>query len=338
MKGRSIIMRSSELYLNSFSHVYIERDVLEHKKSKEILNKIRNGQIILIDNYKDVFNRPKQDFLMQKKSPKLILARKRDEFLYKGSELCEDFGYKNFYYTSNILNCIYDCEYCYLRGLYNSSNVVIFVNIEDFLSAIDEETKDKQIYVALSYDSDILAFEGLAGFCKDYIEYAKKNKNVLFEIRTKSSNFNFIAHLDIPDNVILAWTILPDEVIKFYENKTPSLDLRLKDIKIAQSKGLRVRLSIEPIIKVKDFENIYKDFIKKVFTELDKNLIRDINVGAFRMSKEHIKRIRKLNPYSKVFSYQFVNKKEYVSYDDEENLREFIISELKKYIEEEKIY
>ncbi|MCX7902890.1 MAG: radical SAM protein [Caloramator sp.] len=331
-------MRSSELYLNSFSHVYIEGDVLEHGKSKEILNKIRNGQIILIDNYKDVFNRPKQDFLMQKKSQKLILARKRDEFLYKGSELCENFGYKNFYYASNILNCIYDCEYCYLRGLYNSSNVVIFVNIEDFLSAIDEETKDKQIYVALSYDSDILAFEGLTGFCKDYIEYAKKNKNVIFEIRTKSSNFNFIAHLDIPDNIILAWTILPDEVIKFYENKTPSLDLRLKDIKIAQEKGLGVRLSIEPIIKVKEFEKIYSNFIKKVFTKLDKNLIRDINVGAFRMSKEHIKRIRKLNPYSKVFLYQFVNKKEYVSYDDEDYLREFIISELKKYIEEEKIY
>ncbi|CCJ33019.1 MULTISPECIES: SPL family radical SAM protein [Caloramator] len=331
-------MKSSELYLNSFSHIYVERDVFEYEKTTDILRKVVNGQVIVIDNYKDVFNRPKQDFLLQKKSQKLILAKKRDEFLYKGSELCENFGYKHFFYTSNILNCIYDCEYCYLRGLYNSSNIVIFVNIEDFFRAIDEETKDKKIYVALSYDSDILAFEGLTGFCNDYIDYAKKNKNVLFEIRTKSSNFNFIAKLDIPENVILAWTLLPDDVIKFYENKTPSLDLRLKDIKAAQSKGLRVRLSIEPIIKVRNFEKIYKDFIEKVFKELDKNLIRDINVGAFRMSKEHIKRIRKLNPYSKIFSYKFVNKEGYVSYDDEENLREFIISELKKYIEEEKIY
>ncbi|SEF78580.1 spore photoproduct lyase [Caloramator fervidus] len=327
-----------ELYQNKFSHVYVEKEILDHEKTRKILDKINNKNIILIDDYKEVFNRPKQNFLIQKLSQKLILARKKDDFLYKGSELCENFGYRNFFYASNILNCIYDCEYCYLKGLYNSSNIVIFVNIEDFLNSMDIESKDKQIYVALSYDSDILAFEGLTGFCKDYIEYAKYNKNILFEIRTKSSNFNLVFDLEIPDNVIFAWTLLPEEVISLYENKTPSLDLRLKDIKMAQSKGLEVRLSIEPLIKIKNFEHVYKNFIKKIFSELDKELIRDVNVGAFRVSKEHMKRIRKLNPYSKVFSYSFEDKKGYVSYKDEDYMREFVIDEIKKYIDKEKIY
>lgn len=69
-------MKSSELYLNSFSHIYVERDVFEYEKTTDILRKVVNGQVIVIDNYKDVFNRPKQDFLLQKKSQKLILAKK----------------------------------------------------------------------------------------------------------------------------------------------------------------------------------------------------------------------------------------------------------------------
>ena len=29
-------------------------------------------------------------------------------------------------------NCLFDCRYCFLQGMYNSSNFVIFVNYEDF--------------------------------------------------------------------------------------------------------------------------------------------------------------------------------------------------------------
>jgi len=37
------------------------------------------------------------------------------------------------------LNCVYDCEYCYLQGMYPSANIVVFVNFEDFTNAADEK-------------------------------------------------------------------------------------------------------------------------------------------------------------------------------------------------------
>ena len=33
-------------------------------------------------------------------------------------------------------NCIYDCKYCFLQGLYSSANYLVFVNYEDFLNQI----------------------------------------------------------------------------------------------------------------------------------------------------------------------------------------------------------
>ena len=36
-------------------------------------------------------------------------------------------GFKKNYYFSHMLNCIYDCKYCFLQGMYNSANYVLFI-------------------------------------------------------------------------------------------------------------------------------------------------------------------------------------------------------------------
>ena len=38
-------------------------------------------------------------------------------------------GFKENYYFSHMLNCIYDCKYCFLQGMFNSANFVIFTNL-----------------------------------------------------------------------------------------------------------------------------------------------------------------------------------------------------------------
>ena len=41
-----------------------------------------------------------------------------------------------------IRHLVYDCEYCYLKGMYLSANIVIFVNIEDVLTEVESILKD----------------------------------------------------------------------------------------------------------------------------------------------------------------------------------------------------
>lgn len=338
MKAKESSKNLSTSFMNSFSHIYVEKEVLNHYVTLEILSKFPNSKVVEIQNYKDVFNRPRQNFIIQKKSPKLILAKKTSNYLYKGSPICEDFGENSFYYSSNIFNCIYNCEYCYLRGLYSSSNIVIFVNIEDFFEEINRTIKDKRAYICISYDSDILAFENIAGFVRKWINFVKKHNNLLIEIRTKSSNFRSIKDLEIPANIIFAWTLSPQKIIDDFEHKTPSLTARLNDIKLAISKGLKVRISLEPIMKVKGFEAIYGEFIDKVFTEIPAEAVRDVNIGVFRMSEDHIKRIRRLDKYSKVFGYDFKKENGVISYFDEGYLRSFVYNRLINYIDKKKIY
>lgn len=338
MKEKNICSNCSCNYLNSFSHVYIEKDILTHPIAREIMGKLPTAQTIIVDDYADVFHRPRQRFDMQKKSPKLILARKKFDFLYTGSKLCEDFGEDNFYYSSSIMNCLYDCDYCYLQGMYFSANIVVFVNIEDYFAAVDPFIKDRRVYLCLSYDSDLLVFEHLTHFASRWIDYAAHHPQLLVEIRTKSANFQAIAHKDIPDNVILAWTLSPQQVIEAYENGTPSLKARLNSINQAIAKGLRVRLSFEPLIAMKDYKKIYKEFVGGVFETIPPSAIRDINIGVFRMSKEHFKRIEKMKPYSKVFAYEMHSENKAVRYKQEEEMKKVVYDEVIKYVDKEKVY
>ena len=41
-----------------------------------------------------------------------------------------------FDYTSCMMNCVFDCEYCYLKGMYPSGNVVLFVNLDDIFDEV----------------------------------------------------------------------------------------------------------------------------------------------------------------------------------------------------------
>ncbi|MEG6565715.1 radical SAM protein [Thermoanaerobacterium saccharolyticum] len=321
-----------------FSHVYIEKDVLNHPMTKKILSAFKKSTAVEIERYGDLFLRPRQNYVIQKKYTNIILAKKRYDFIYRGSQMCENFGIDEFYHTSNVLNCIYTCDYCYLQGMYPSANIVFFVNLEDFFNEVDKLSLDKKIYLSISYETDLLAFEPLTGFLSMWISYAMTNKNLLMEIRTKCANRAFFESNEIPDNVIFSWSLLPQEVISIYENLTPSLHKRILAIKKAIEKGVKVRISLEPIMYVEGFEKIYSDFIDELCKELPLQDIYDFNIGAFRMVKEQAKKMEKLKRTSFVFCYDTEVKDGVFTYKNEEYMKEFLHDRLAKYVSKDKLF
>lgn len=147
----------------NFKNIYIEKNALNYQITKSILaQNSDNASIILIDHYKDVFCRSKQDISLQKNYQDLILAERQNDFIYKGASVCQDFDNENFYYSSCVMNCVCNCEYCYLKGMYPSGHLVVFVNIEDYFRYLD----DKEIYLCVSYDTDLFPLEDTLGYVK----------------------------------------------------------------------------------------------------------------------------------------------------------------------------
>lgn len=341
MRGRYILKKSNmKLFGNFFDHIYIENKALNHPNTKKILNHFKNSTIVKINHYKDLFSRNNQNFTMQKQSPKIILAMKTENLVYKGSNMCDSFGNDNFYYTSTMMNCIYDCEYCYLQGMYSSANIVIFVNIEDIFAEVENLLSKHNLYLCISYDTDILAFENILGYAYKWLNFAKKHDNLKIELRTKSTNFNSIKDIQPSQNITLAWTLSPEKIIDNYEHRTPSLDYRLKNAKEAIEAGWNVRICFDPILYLKNWKNNYESLITKTFTYLDSKMIYDISIGVFRISSDYYKIMRKKRPDSVILNYPFENKNKICSYDDNltKEMTNFVYNLVKKYVPENKIY
>ncbi|WP_024789989.1 radical SAM protein [Lebetimonas sp. JH292] len=297
--------------------VYLEKRAENYEITKHIIKKY-NPKVITITHYKDIFNRSRQNFNWQKSQNRLILAVKENVSFYKGSKFCNSKGYENFYYSTQILGCVYNCEYCYIGGMYPSGYPVIFVNEEDF---IKEAEKLKNAFIPISYESDLAAFEGIYPFHKKWVELAEKRDDLLIESRTKSANVSKLPD-NPPKNFILTFSLSPNEITKF-EKRAPNIEKRIKALNLALNKGYNVEIAIDPVIKTENFKEIYKNFIKYLNENINLNKINNIETGAFRMNKEFLKRLKKIH-LSEVTWYPYEIKNNEARYKDEKELVEYV--------------
>ena len=121
--------------------IYLEDGVENYSKAKEILSRFPKANVIPCKHYKEVFNPAGQSFRLQKKKPALILAKQTGKLVH---QIPPSYGVggTNNYYFSHLLNCLYDCRYCFLQGMYPSAHYLLFVNFEDFEQEIKKVTNN----------------------------------------------------------------------------------------------------------------------------------------------------------------------------------------------------
>ena len=297
--------------------------------------------IIICEKYQEVFNVKSQNFRIQKQKPAMILAKKQANFLLKTPKNFNIGGRKNFYF-SHMLNCMYDCKYCFLQGMYNSANYVVFVNLRNFLEQIkliSLKYPNEKIFFFSGYDCDSLAFEKITGFAKQAILFFKNIRNSVLEIRTKSNYIAPFLNLKPEKNIIFAWSLSPRRTVNNFEFKTPSLEQRLKSISVLQKKEWNIGLRFDPLFYFINYQKIYADFFKEVFSIINQNKIHSITIGTFRLPQNHFKKIKKLGHVNKLLGDLYYYSGNYGYHDDEKNsLILFCQNELKKYVESEKIF
>ena len=305
--------KSNNPFLPNFSHIYVESGAENYLLAQQCLDRFPKSTVIKIPDYKSMFNRSGQDFQTQKKSMKMILAVKKPPFIYKGTDIIQDGGFKNFFYITPILNCLYNCDYCFLQGMYSSANMVVFVNQNDMQSAVELELDNRTypsdpLMLSISYNTDLMAFENILPITRSWINYANKAQDLHLEVRTKSALFDSLTHLKPSKKVLLAWTLSPEKVVRENEFNTPPLDRRITAVQSAIEKGWKVRLCFDPVMVYAGWENDYINLLNQVKSSINGSKLFDITVGVFRMGKDYFERVHKSKPESLVYYQYYENK------------------------------
>ncbi|MCC5807608.1 MAG: hypothetical protein JJU00_14890 [Opitutales bacterium] len=284
-----------------------------------MLRRFSRSRTVPISHYKDIFNRPRQEWRAQKESPALILAARHGEFLYDASAYTPTFGHKRFHYNALALNCVYDCAYCYLQGMFPSAHIVLFVNIEDYFAATEAALAEGPLYLALSYDTDLPALEHIIPYTRRWIEFTRTRPGLTVEIRTKSASFNRFADITPTDNAVLAWTLSPASVAARYEAKTPPPAQRLRAAAKALEAGWRVRLCIDPVLRVPGWENAYTALVDEIAEALDAGKLEDVSLGVFRINRDYLKHMKRRAAPTDVLYHPYEKRSALATYTAEEH-------------------
>jgi spore photoproduct lyase len=286
-----------------FERIYVERIAADHPQTRRILLSYPEAPVVTVEHYGEVFHRRHQEFQLQKRNPALVLAVARGRLLYQATSRIADDSSVATFYTDQLRNCPFNCDYCFLQGMHQSGYPLVFVNTEDYLAAAHAQSLEGAFYLTVSFLTDALAYEPLIPTVAAWVGFANEHSSVTIEVRTKSDHVALLPNAPSP-NVILTWTLSPRRVTNRYERGTATLSERLTAMGRAAERGWRVRAAIDPIVLIPEWREAYGELIDQIVS-IEPGLVEGVSYGVFRMNDDFLDAIQRARGDSPILHHPF---------------------------------
>jgi spore photoproduct lyase len=279
------------MFINTFNQIIVDRNAIEYPMCQKIIKKFPESMIIFQD-------KPQVNI-----SKSLILTVKKGDML-------KDIPYDKDIYPDACaliyqINCTGGCVYCYLQDYYSTSAIIVFVNHDDLLAQIEDNKKGYTMFYAGELN-DTLLFDELTEYTRILIPFFANKQELTIELRTKTNNIDNLVKLTPAPNVIVTWSLNPQEYISKYEPNMASLKERLNAAYECQRRGYSIGFHFDPIIYTPDWQEKYDrviDMIAEVLPEPPKY----ISSGGFRFTRNLARIINEVHPlYRDIMNEEFV--------------------------------
>ncbi len=219
-------------------------------------------------------------------------------------------------------SCGFDCSYCSIQSFYNEDKIVFDKNFKENLKKIKLDANE--IYhIGTGQSSDSLMWGNREGILDALFDFARKNRNVILEMKTKSDNISYFLQNDVPENIICTWSLNPQIVIDNEEHLTASLKERLKAAKTLHDKGVLVGFHFHPMIYYEGWREGYREICDFLVENFDSKNVAMVSIGTLTFIKSVIKKIRDRDFYSKILQIPMVDASGKLSYPKETKIEMF---------------
>ena len=296
----------TEKYFNP-QNIFIEDLSLNSPLARRVTEKFPNTKITVFKGKLPVL---KESYSERKKN--LIIYTEKFDFLKpcpctKNANCC---GY-------NLINlgfgCLYECNYCFLQQYQNFPAIALPSNIDDFLSKIPAAhfRRGRFDYIRLGSGefTDSLLFDDITNYSTDITNFFK-GRPELFEFKTKSVNIDNLLKLPAQKNIVIGWSVNPQNIITDVEPLTPSLKERLAAAAKIAKHGYKVAFHFDPVIIHKNWQENYKNLVEQIVANIPKESIVWISIGTLRFNRELKKFIECRFPKNIILNEDF-----YLSFD-----------------------
>ncbi len=320
--------------------LYVEEEAFTHPRTRDLLARFSRALVVPVETYGEVFNRGHQSFRLQKRKPSLILALKRGNFLL---EAPYGIGSTRNFYFSHVLNCLYDCRYCFLQGMFRSAHYVLFVNYEDFQESIlrtADQFPREEISFFSGYDGDSLALESITGFADSFLPFFAGNRRLLLELRTKSVAIRPLLARAPFSSCVVAFSFTPEALSSALERGVPPNRERIAAAAKLADRGWPIGLRFDPLLYAPGYEKLYCDLFESVFSAIPESSIHSVGFGAFRLPRDYFHRMARQFPEERLFASPLEEREGMVSYEAriENEAVDFCRDRLLERVSEERLF
>ncbi len=324
-----------------FDTIYIEREIEQHPRARRILERFERAERVACERYGEIFNRQAQSYRLQKRRPSLILARKTESGVLQIPAGYGMGGERDFYF-SHLLNCPYDCRYCYLRGTFRSAHLLLFVNYEHYAAEIERLTREapgRQSHFFSGFGGDSLALDRLTGFSDFFLPVFSDLEDAWLELRTKSANPGRLLRLQPASRVVVAFSLAPRELSRRLERRAPSLERRLGAMSRLGERGWKLGLRFDPLVFYSGYQEAYRELFSQIFSRIDPGWVHSASLGTLRFPAEVYGRMVKHYPDERLLAGPLTREGGLVCYREEirEQMLGFCRAALRRRLPEEKI-
>lgn len=269
-----------------FNKVFVERGSEESLVFKNVIAKHPKLEVTYINKIEDVWGRVKKPYLQKRQTLNLFIGRKKGQ-LVKETPDAYGMGNEKHFYFIHAYNCIYECQYCYLQGYFNTPDIVLFTNHSDITNEMEALVrKHPDAWFHAGEYSDSLSLTHLTGELDHYFQFFKMHPSAKLELRTKSSNISELLKMEPLINVFVSFTLSSKNAGDIFDTRCPSVRARLSAIKKLVNAGFMIGIHFDPLIFEDHFTENYEDIISDLSKILPSDQLGYISVGTVRFTKD----------------------------------------------------
>ncbi len=140
-----------------------------------------------------------------------------------------------------------NCSYCYLQSFINTPVLTVYTNLDHALDELRAlGMSDHVLRVGTGETVDSLSLDDITLYSRELITFFRDYPKWQLEFKTKSAKVDQFLDVEHAGNVIVSWSINPQNIIAKEEHLTASLDQRLSAAERCLAAGFKVSFHIDP--------------------------------------------------------------------------------------------
>ncbi len=203
-------------------------------------------------------------------------------------------------------SCGFDCSYCSIQSFYKNNTISFDKNFAEKLERLELDPS-KAYHIGTGQSSDSLMWGNRAGVLEALLNFARKNPNVILELKSKSDNIAYLLENDVPKNVICTWSLNPQVIIDNEEKRAASLGARIQSARALADKGVKVGFHFHPIVLFEGWQEAYTTIAHALTERFTCNEVALVSMGTLTFIKPVLKKIRLRAQNSKILQMPLVD-------------------------------